>query len=51
MARAQLTSVDLPDFGMPEAMPELPAELYRVRVDRLRARAEERGYDAVLVQA
>jgi hypothetical protein len=51
MARARLTSVDLPDFGMPDEMPQLPPELYRERVDRLRARAGERGYDAVVVYA
>lgn len=51
MASAQLSSVGLPDFGMPEAMPDLSPRLYRGRVDRLRPRARERGYDAVLVHA
>ena len=51
MARAQLTPVDLPDFGMPEAVPELPPARYRERLERLRARAAERGYDTVIVYA
>ena len=51
MTRARLVPVELPDFGMPDEMPRLPAELYRERMDRLRARAEARGYDAVVVYA
>jgi hypothetical protein len=51
MARATLTQVDLPDFGMPEAMPRLPPRRHAERVDRLRERAAERGYDAVVVYA
>ena len=51
MAHAELTQVDLPDFGMPEAMPQLPPERYAERVDRLRDRAAEHGYDAVVVYA
>jgi Creatinase/Prolidase N-terminal domain len=51
MARATLTQVDLPDFGMPKTMPRLPPEHYAERVDRLRERAAERGYDAVVVYA
>ncbi len=39
---AQLEQVDLPDFGMPDAIPEIPPEVYRSRVERLRARAGER---------
>ena len=51
MARAQLMPVELPDFGMPDAVPELPPALYRERLQRLRARADERGYDVVIVYA
>jgi hypothetical protein len=51
MASAQLTPVELPEFGMPDAMPQLPAELHRRRLDRLRARASGRGYDRVIVYA
>jgi hypothetical protein len=48
---ARLATVDLPDFGMPPAMAELPAVLYAQRVERLRGRMAERGYDVLLVYA
>ncbi len=51
MASARLTEVDLPDFGMPEAMPEIPASAYRDRLERLRARMDEDGYDVIVVYA
>lgn len=51
MTVARLAEVALPDFGMPEEMPEIPPSLYRDRLDRLRARMEEEGYDRLLVYA
>ena len=51
MARARLARIDLPDFGLPETEPELPASLYPERIGRLRERATARGYDAVIVYA
>jgi Xaa-Pro aminopeptidase len=48
---AKLTMVDLPDFGMPEAMPELSAALYAARLERLRERAEAGGYDRLVIYA
>ena len=51
MARARLADTSLPDFGMPEAMPEIPASIYQARVASLRERAEERGYDRLVVYA
>ena len=51
MARARLSSIDLPDFGMPDVRPEVPASLYPARVDRLRGRADARGYDRLVVYA
>jgi hypothetical protein len=51
MARARLARIDLPDFGMPEAEPEIPAPLFAARLARLRERAEARGYDRVVVYA
>jgi hypothetical protein len=48
---AKLTKVDLPDFGMPEAMPELPAALYAARLERLRERGEAGGYDRLVIYA
>ena len=35
MATARLARIDLPDFGMPEVEPELPASLYPERMARL----------------
>src|SRR5690554_7854936 len=51
MVTAHLTQIDLPEFGMPEEAPELSPALYRERLARLRAKAAERGLDAVLVYA
>ena len=49
--RAKLTRVDLPDFGMPEAMPGIPDAVYAARLDRLRTRADQHGYDRLIVYA
>jgi hypothetical protein len=49
--RARLAEIDLPDFGMPEAMPELPAALYAARLERLRERAEAHRYDRIVIYA
>ena len=46
-----LREVTLPDFGMPSAMPEIPADIYASRLDRLRERAEASGYDRIVVYA
>jgi Xaa-Pro aminopeptidase len=48
---ARLEAVTLPDFGLPEAMPELPSGLYADRLARLRERAEDAGYQRVVVYA
>ncbi len=48
---AGLKRVDLPDFGMPASQPELPDHLYAARLQRLRERAAEQGYDQVVVYA
>ena len=47
--KAVLTEVELPDFGMPTAEPQLPATIYADRMERLRARMDQRGYDQLLV--
>jgi hypothetical protein len=49
--KAALADVELPDFGMPAAEPLLPAPIYSARVERLRARMDERGYDRLVVWA
>ncbi|MEX2623332.1 MAG: hypothetical protein WD651_06370 [Acidimicrobiia bacterium] len=51
MKRARLTQVDLPDFGMPSAMPEIPPSVYQTRLQRLQTRAADRDYDRLLVYA
>jgi hypothetical protein len=49
--RARSETIDLPDFGLPDTMPELPAQLYDARLVRIRERAAERGYDALVIYA
>ena len=51
METATLAEVDLPEFGMSEEAPEIPARLYRDRVERLRARMDAEGYDRLVVYA
>jgi Xaa-Pro aminopeptidase len=51
MAQARLERIDLPDFGMPDASPELPATLYAARIARLRERADAHGLDRLFVYA
>ena len=49
--RARVAELTLPDFGMPDAAPAIPPETYQARVERLRAAAEERGFDRLVVYA
>jgi hypothetical protein len=49
--RARLGPVDLPQFGRAGTAPELRPELYAARLERLRTRMTERGYDALVVYA
>jgi len=49
--RARLAQIDLPDFGMPDAMPEIPATTYAERLERLRERMDARGYERLAVYA
>jgi hypothetical protein len=51
MTSARLATIERPVFGMPDARPEVPAAAYPRRVDALRARAVERGYDRLMVYA
>lgn len=51
MTAARLADVSLPEFGMPEEAPPLPPALYRDRLERARERAEEAGYDLLVVYA
>jgi hypothetical protein len=47
----RLGSVQLPDFGMPLAMPEIAPATYRSRVQRLVELAGTSGYDRLVVYA
>ncbi len=51
MRSATLARVDLPDFGMPSEAPVIPARVYAERLSRLRASADRRGYDRLVVYA
>ncbi|MEA2025808.1 MAG: M24 family metallopeptidase [Chloroflexota bacterium] len=51
MANAHLATIELPDFGMPSAMPVLPPELYPARLEQARQRAAEHDYDVLVVYA
>ena len=48
---ARLEAVDLPDFGLPQSMPELPPDIYTDRLARLRERAEAAAYERLVVYA
>ncbi len=47
---ARLAELELPDFGSPAEPPEITGDIYRARLDRLRAAASKR-YDYLLVWA
>lgn len=51
MRRAQLTAVDLPDFGVSTTAPGIAASTYVLRLDRLRRRMADSGCDNLLVWA
>jgi Xaa-Pro aminopeptidase len=48
---ARLAEVALPDFGRSSTTPEVPASVYSRRMERLRERMEQRGYDRIVVYA
>ncbi|HEY7703722.1 MAG TPA: hypothetical protein VID03_02710 [Acidimicrobiia bacterium] len=51
MAAPRLAHLDLPDFGYPSSIPVLPEGIYQARMRRLIARADELGYDRLVVYA
>jgi hypothetical protein len=51
MPKARLAQVVLPEFGMPDASPELPDAVYPIRIARLRERSEARRYDRLVIYA
>ncbi len=51
MTTPRLAEVALPEFGVPDERPLIPAATYAARLEALRDRAEARGYDRVVVYA
>ncbi len=51
MQRVRLVDVDLPEFGLPQMFPELPAGVYGERLDRLTKRMRAVGLDVFVVYA
>jgi hypothetical protein len=51
ISRPRLADVALPDFGMPDREPLLPASVHADRLERLRSRMQARRYDHVVVWA
>ena len=49
MRHAQLTSLDLPDFGSPTTEPELGRDIYAARLKQLLARMAAHGLDALVI--
>lgn len=48
---AKLAQIDLPEFGMPDAIPDIPDAVYHGRVGRLRERMDNEGWDHIVVYA
>jgi hypothetical protein len=51
MSQARVRRIELPSFGPPATLPELPASTYRARLDGVRRAAAERGLDRVVLYA
>jgi hypothetical protein len=49
--RVELAELALPEFGLPGVEPEISTALYEARIERARERAEQAGYDALVVYA
>jgi hypothetical protein len=50
-AGPRLAQVELPDFGEPDLMPEVPPRTYAARIERLRERVDARGIDRIVIYA
>lgn len=51
MTRARLATIELPEFGVPDEMPQVLTATYARRIDGLRERSDARGYDYLAVYA
>ncbi|HET7717725.1 MAG TPA: aminopeptidase P family N-terminal domain-containing protein [Bauldia sp.] len=51
MPQIKLADVKLPEFGVPEVRPEIPAATYAERIERFRRRVADAGIDLAIVYA
>ncbi len=51
MPKPHLAAIELPAFGMPSQMPEIPPAVYRGRMNRLQLRREAQGFDRIVLYA
>jgi Creatinase/Prolidase N-terminal domain len=51
MNHARVATLDLPEFEMPDALPELSEATYQGRIDRVRERMRTRAHDRLVVYA
>lgn len=49
MSSVELTTIDLPEFGLPSVQPTLSADVYTFRLEAARARAAAANLDALVV--
>src|SRR5262245_13429476 len=45
----QLAEIELPEFGLPDVEPEVPASTYDARIAAARQKAADAGFDVLLV--
>jgi hypothetical protein len=51
METIKLIDLDLPDFGMPETIPDFAPRIYRERLKQCEDRVRDGGLDAIVVYA
>lgn len=47
--RVELTEIELPEFGLPNTEPQIPAATYSARIEAALQRANDNGYDALII--
>src|SRR6476659_2801344 len=47
--QAELITLNLPEFGLPNVEPAIPAKVYRERMTSFRQRMQAEGYDVAIV--
>ena len=51
LTRPRVAKLEMPDFGMSDERPQIPAATYGARLERLRERADARGFDRIVIYA